>query len=144
MNSITQRTRKTKTKVIAAIPCLNEGQFISDIVTRTRKYADVVIVIDDGSTDNTAGAAEKAGAKVIKHEARRGAGAATRPSLTSANSKLTATTAKAASSWPSTPPPATTTPNRSRPRPPRLIRYRCKAPSSIRCRWCNRLNSRRP
>lgn len=70
--------KRTKPKVIAAIPCLNEEQFIGDIVTRARAFADMVIVIDDGSTDNTAESAEKAGARVIKHEARRGAGAATR------------------------------------------------------------------
>lgn len=69
---------------MAVIPCLNEGQFISDIVTRARKYADRVIVIDDGSTDNTAEAAEKAGAKVIKHGVRRGAGAATRSAFEAA------------------------------------------------------------
>jgi len=84
MNSATRETQKTKPRVIAAIPCLNEGQFISDIVTRARKYVDVVIVIDDGSTDNTAESAEKAGAKVIKHEARQGAGAATRTAFEAA------------------------------------------------------------
>jgi glycosyltransferase involved in cell wall biosynthesis len=70
--------RQTKRKILAVIPCLNEGQFVGDIVTRARKYADEVIVIDDGSTDNTAGVAKKAGAKVIEHEVRRGTGAATR------------------------------------------------------------------
>ncbi len=70
--------KRTKPKVIAAIPCLNEEQFIGVIVTRARAFADMVIVIDDGSTDNTAQSAEKAGARVVKHEARRGAGAATR------------------------------------------------------------------
>ncbi|MBM3118683.1 MAG: NAD-dependent epimerase/dehydratase family protein [Chloroflexi bacterium] len=62
MNSITQMTQRTlstlqtqgtKPKVVAAIPCLNEEQFISDIVTRARRYVDNVIVVDDGSTDNT-------------------------------------------------------------------------------------------
>lgn len=75
---------RAKQKIFVFIPCLNEGQFISDIVTRARKYADVVIVIDDGSTDNTAEAAEKAGAKVIKHKARQGAGAATRTAFEAA------------------------------------------------------------
>ena len=75
---------KSHPKIIAAIPCLNEEQFIGDIVTRARAFADMVIVIDDGSTDNTAEAAEKAGAKVIKHKARRGAGVATRAAFEAA------------------------------------------------------------
>jgi len=75
---------KAHPKIIAAIPCLNEEQFIGDIVTRARAFADMVIVIDDGSTDNTAEAAEKAGAKVIKHKARRGAGVATRSAFEAA------------------------------------------------------------
>ncbi len=65
-------------KIIAAIPCLNEEAFIGDIVTRAKKYVDKVIVIDDGSTDNTSEAAQAAGAEVIKHETKQGAGAATR------------------------------------------------------------------
>jgi len=64
--------------IIAAIPCLNEEQFIGDIVTRARIYADRVIVIDDGSTDNTSEVAKAAGAEVVRHERRRGAGAATK------------------------------------------------------------------
>ncbi|MCJ7516112.1 MAG: glycosyltransferase family 2 protein [Dehalococcoidia bacterium] len=84
MTNLNKPSKRTKQKILAVIPCLNEGQFISDIVTRARKYADVVIVIDDGSTDDTAEAAEKAGAKVIKHEVRRGAGAATRSAFEAA------------------------------------------------------------
>jgi glycosyltransferase involved in cell wall biosynthesis len=64
--------------VVAVIPCLNEENFISDIVTRAGKYVQTVIVVDDGSTDQTREVAEKAGAKVIRHESSRGAGAATR------------------------------------------------------------------
>jgi len=75
---------KSHPKIIAAIPCLNEGQFISDIVARTRRYVDKVVVVDDGSTDNTSEAAQAAGAHVIKHERKQGAGAATRSAFEAA------------------------------------------------------------
>jgi len=65
-------------RVLAAIPCFNEQNFIADVVTRAKKYVDQVIVIDDGSTDDTAKVAQTAGAEVIRHEARKGAGAATK------------------------------------------------------------------
>ena len=67
-----------KLKISAVIPCLNEQGFIGDVVTRTLKYVDRVIVIDDGSTDDTAGVARAAGAEVISHKTSRGAGAATK------------------------------------------------------------------
>ena len=57
-------TQPAKPMLIAAIPCLNEGQFIGDIVTRARRYVNKVIVIDDGSTDNTSEAAQVAGAEL--------------------------------------------------------------------------------
>jgi glycosyltransferase involved in cell wall biosynthesis len=75
---------KSHPKIIAAIPCLNEEQFIGDIVTRARAFADMVIVIDDGSTDRTSEAAQTAGAHVIRHKAKQGAGAATRSAFEAA------------------------------------------------------------
>jgi len=75
---------KSQLVLIAAIPCLNEEQFIKDIVTRTRRYVDKVIVIDDGSTDNTSKVAKDAGAEVIRHGTRQGAGAATRSAFEAA------------------------------------------------------------
>ena len=73
-----------KQRIIAAIPCLNEEQFIGDIVAKARVYVDKVIVIDDGSTDKTAELAKAAGAEVIRHETRQGAGAATRSAFEAA------------------------------------------------------------
>ncbi len=75
---------QTRPKVIAAIPCLNEEQFIADIVSRARKYVDRVIVVDDGSTDKTAEVAHAAGAEVLRHSERQGPGAATKTAFLAA------------------------------------------------------------
>jgi glycosyltransferase involved in cell wall biosynthesis len=67
-----------KLRVATVIPCLNEAAFVADIVTRASRYCDEVIVVDDGSTDGTSAVAEAAGARVVRHSSRQGAGAATR------------------------------------------------------------------
>jgi glycosyltransferase involved in cell wall biosynthesis len=77
-------TKRTKPRVIVAIPCLNEEQFIGDLVSRARAFADKVIVIDDGSTDHTSEIAQAAGAYVIRHKVKQGAGAATRSAFEAA------------------------------------------------------------
>jgi glycosyltransferase involved in cell wall biosynthesis len=65
-------------KIVVAIPCLNEARFIGDIVRRIDKTRYKVIVIDDGSKDDTAEVALANGAEVIKHPYQMGAGAATK------------------------------------------------------------------
>ncbi|MFC1857516.1 glycosyltransferase family 2 protein, partial [Thermodesulfobacteriota bacterium] len=54
------------TTVSIIIPAYNEGQTIGELVSKLRTlYPDFeVVVINDGSTDNTAAAAENAGAAV--------------------------------------------------------------------------------
>jgi len=79
-----QGRHQPQLRVIAAIPCLNEEAFIGDIVTRAKRYVDKVIVVDDGSTDNTSEAAQAAGAEVIKHKTRQGAGGATKTAFEAA------------------------------------------------------------
>jgi glycosyltransferase involved in cell wall biosynthesis len=61
-------------KVVVAIPCFNEEKFIGDVVSKTREYVDQVIVVDDGSTDDTVKVAQNAGAEVIRHEVNKGYG----------------------------------------------------------------------
>ncbi|MBO6123446.1 MAG: glycosyltransferase family 2 protein [Methanobrevibacter sp.] len=61
-------------KSIVIIPALNEQAAIGSIVKRSLEYADDVLVIDDGSDDNTSRIASEAGARVIKHPNNRGKG----------------------------------------------------------------------
>jgi len=61
---------------LACIPVYNEESVITDVIKKTLKYVDKVVVCDDGSTDNTSKRAKEAGADVIIHEKNLGKGAA--------------------------------------------------------------------
>ena len=63
-------------KVTAVLPAYNKELCISSIILGSKKYADRIIVVDDGSTDKTAEIAELAGAEIIKHQSNKGRGAA--------------------------------------------------------------------
>jgi glycosyltransferase involved in cell wall biosynthesis len=65
-------------RVLVCIPAFNESRNIAEIINKSKKYADGVIVYDDGSTDDTYELAEKAGAKVIKSPKNTGYGTAIR------------------------------------------------------------------
>lgn len=62
-------------KVIAVIPAWNEGSRIGATVLGVRTEVDQVVVVDDGSPDNTAEIAKAAGATVLRHRLNRGQGA---------------------------------------------------------------------
>ncbi|HEX6386682.1 MAG TPA: response regulator, partial [Anaerolineae bacterium] len=62
--------------IVAVIPAFNEERFIGSVVLKARKYAQTVIVIDDGSSDATAQVARDAGAMVLCHSSNQGKGAA--------------------------------------------------------------------
>jgi glycosyltransferase involved in cell wall biosynthesis len=64
--------------LVAVIPALNASATIGPVVARTLRHLDRVIVVDDGSTDDTAARAAAAGAEVLRHAANRGKGAALR------------------------------------------------------------------
>ncbi len=55
-----------QTKVSAVIPAYNEENTIEAVVKGALSQVDEVIVVDDGSTDDTAQLAEAAGARVLK------------------------------------------------------------------------------
>jgi glycosyltransferase involved in cell wall biosynthesis len=58
------------------IPAYNEAARVAKVVAVAHRHVDEVVVVDDGSTDETVTAAEKAGAKVLRHQQNRGKGAA--------------------------------------------------------------------
>lgn len=60
----------------AVIPAYNEAKTIRELAERAKKFVDHVVVVDDGSTDETFSEAKKAGVEVIKHEKNRGKAAA--------------------------------------------------------------------
>jgi len=63
-------------RVVALVPCYREAARIGDVVRRVRPHVDAVVVIDDGSPDQTANEARQAGAIVLPHAVNRGKGAA--------------------------------------------------------------------
>jgi glycosyltransferase involved in cell wall biosynthesis len=61
---------------IACIPAYNEEFHIENLIKSAKNHVDSVVVCDDGSTDNTASIAKKAGAVIISHKTNKGYGAA--------------------------------------------------------------------
>lgn len=62
-------------RVLVAIPCYNEGLTIGSLVLKARAHADEVLVVDDGSLDDTAQIARLSGANVVTHQRQMGKGA---------------------------------------------------------------------
>ncbi len=63
-------------KIAVVVPCHNEARTIALLVGAISKHLPHVIVIDDGSTDDTGKLAQSAGAEVIRNEIAQGKGAA--------------------------------------------------------------------
>jgi len=70
-----------RSQTAALIPAYQDEKHIGDIVRRTRERLDYVLVVDDGSTDQTAQRAREAGAEVIVHYQNRGKGEAIKTGL---------------------------------------------------------------
>jgi len=71
-------TAKDKRLIVVGIPAFNEERTIARVVIGAQRYADVVVVCDDGSSDLTGEIAERLGAEVVRHEKNLGYGAAIR------------------------------------------------------------------
>jgi len=67
-----------KPRIVAGIPALNEERTIAKVIVRAMEHVDTVLVVDDGSRDETSAIAKKLGAVVLKHARNLGKGAALR------------------------------------------------------------------
>lgn len=65
-----------KKKFIVAMPAHNEEKYIANVIIGCRGIVDEVIVVNDGSTDNTGKIARSTGAIVVDHGENMGYGAA--------------------------------------------------------------------
>ena len=70
-----------RSQTAAVIPAYQDEKHIGVIVRRVRQQLDHVLVVDDGSTDQTAQRAREAGAEVIVHSENRGKGEAIKTGL---------------------------------------------------------------
>lgn len=68
----------------AVIPCFNEAASISALLPQVLRHVPCVVVVDDGSTDDTGDLARAAGALVVRHERNLGKGAALKTGLSCA------------------------------------------------------------
>ncbi len=76
---------KANLHIAVVIPALNEAAAIGRVLDAIPPWADTVVVVDNGSTDNTAAVARTHGASVV-FEPRRGYGAACLRGLSAVNS----------------------------------------------------------
>jgi len=73
-------------QVSIVIPAFNEAEAIAEVVNELRAAADwhEILVVDDGSTDDTANRADAAGARVIRQPYNKGNGAAVKAGIRAA------------------------------------------------------------
>ena len=79
--------KKSPGKVIVGLPAYNEERAVAGVVLQAKQYADMVIVVNDGSVDNTARLARLAGAEVVEHDKNKGYGAAIQTILSEAGKR---------------------------------------------------------
>jgi glycosyltransferase involved in cell wall biosynthesis len=63
-------------RVMVLIPAFNAAKSVGDVIRASKEFVRDVVVINDGSRDDTAAVARAAGAEVVDHPQNRGKGAA--------------------------------------------------------------------
>ncbi len=79
-HSYPERNLETSTEqnpnIVVVIPAYNEARHIQTTIARVQPFASTIIVVDDGSSDDTADRAQCAGALVVQHTENQGKGIA--------------------------------------------------------------------
>ena len=77
-------------RVSVVVPAFNEGPSIGALVSELRQAASwhEVLVVDDGSVDDTAARASAAGARVVRHPYNKGNGAAVKTAIRNATGEF--------------------------------------------------------
>lgn len=79
-----ESNKEDQVGIMVCIPTHNAESTISEVVKRCQEFADVVLVINDGSTDNSESVAREAGAEVLTHKKNLGYGGAIKSGLSEA------------------------------------------------------------
>lgn len=80
-----------KSRVSVVIPAYNEAMSIGEVIANCKAFCDEIIVVDDGSTDDTAGIAQNSGAIVVRNEKNGGITKATQKGLETAHGDIIVT-----------------------------------------------------
>lgn len=90
--SIKNRGSETKMTVSVVIPAYNESKTIEKVikVINSLDFVNEIIVVDDGSSDETAKVARNAGATVISHSKNKGKGTAIKTGFENSNGEIVA------------------------------------------------------
>jgi glycosyltransferase involved in cell wall biosynthesis len=63
-------------RVCALIPAYNAAVTLAPVIESVRQYVETVIVVDDGSLDDTSRVAQESGATTLRHDVNKGKGEA--------------------------------------------------------------------
>lgn len=74
MISVGTATAEKARLIVVGIPAYNAGRTIASTILRARNHGDKIVVVDDGSTDDTAAIAEAMGSTVLSNPRNMGKG----------------------------------------------------------------------